>query len=137
MQRQQARASVSIFFLLLLGFGAVSLAQGVPKEPLEDVTQLTTGFSRAGEGYFSHDMKWIIFQAVPPGQEHYQMYVARLHLVEGKSPAIDTPIRISPEKSRNTCGFFSRDGKSLIFASTAGKEKPDEPSGGSQRHGRR
>src|SRR4051812_8634750 len=115
---------------------AAAVAQEAPKEPLEDVAQLTSGFSRAGEGYFSPDMKWIIFQAVPPGQEQYQMYVARLHLVEGKSPAIDTPIRISPEKSRNTCGYFSPDGKSLIFASTAGKDKPDEPSGGYQRQGR-
>lgn len=64
------------------------------------------------------------------------MYVARLHLGEGKSAGIDTPIRISPEKSRNTCGFFSPDGKSVIFASTAGKEKPDEPQGGYQRQGR-
>ena len=64
------------------------------------------------------------------------MYVARLHFGEGKSAAIDTPIRISPEKSRNTCGYFSPDGKSLIFASTAGKEKPDDPTGGYQRQGR-
>jgi Tol biopolymer transport system component len=122
--------------MVCASFAAVAAAQEAPKEPLEDVTQLTSGFSRAGEGYFSSDMKWIIFQAVPPGQEQYQMYVARLHLGEGKSAGIDTPIRISPEKSRNTCGYFSPDGKSVIFASTAGKEKPDEPTGGYQRQGR-
>jgi Tol biopolymer transport system component len=116
-------------------FAFLAAGQEVPKEPLENVTQLTSGFSRAGEGYFSSDMKWIIFQGAPVGQEQYQMYVARLHLGEGKA-AIDAPIRISPEKSRNTCGYFSPDGKSLIFASTAGKEKPDEPTGGYQRQGR-
>ncbi len=63
------------------------------------------------------------------------MYVAMLKwdgdLVRGAHP----PIRITPKNSRNTCGFFSPDGKSLIFASTAGKEKPDEPTGGYQRQG--
>jgi len=143
-QRSQRTPRRKKSFLLLFSLCSLcplwrsdqSSAQEPPKEPLEDVTQLTTGFSRAGEGYFSLDMKWIIFQAVPPGQEQYQMYVARLHITDGKSPAIDTPIRISPEKSRNTCGYFSPDGKSLIFASTAGKEKPDEPTGGYQRQGR-
>ena len=39
-------------------------------------------------------------------------------------------MRISPPNSRNTCGFFSPDGRVLIFASTAGKEDPTEPAGG-------
>src|SRR5204863_2894423 len=46
-----------------------------------------------------------------------------------------TPIRITPANSRNTCGYFSPDGKSLIFASTAGQEDPNEPSSGYQRQG--
>lgn len=134
--RSRKRSLLALFSLCALWPGSSLIAQEAPKEPLEDVTQLTTGFSRAGEGYFSPDMKWIIFQAVPPAQEHYQMYLARLHLMDGKSAAIDTPIRISPQNSRNTCGYFSPDGKSLIFASTAGKEKPDDPTGGYQRQGR-
>jgi Tol biopolymer transport system component len=44
-------------------------------------------------------------------------------------------VRISPDHSRNTCGFFSPDGGSLIFASTAGKEDPTEKSSGYQRQG--
>src|SRR4051794_33768199 len=43
---------------------------------LTNVTQLTSGFEKAGEGYFSKDMKWIIFQATPKGETQYQMYVA-------------------------------------------------------------
>ena len=42
----------------------------------------------------------------------------------GKITAIDSPTRISPPDSRNTCGWFSPDNKFLIFASTAGKEDP-------------
>lgn len=104
-------------------------------EFLTDVTQLTFGFDRAGEGYFSPDMKWVIFQATPTSEKEYQMYVARLDAGDGSAPKIGTPVRISPPNSRNTCGYFSPDGQSVIFGSTAGKEKPDEPSAGYQRQG--
>ncbi len=135
------RAGVTIIqmriaILFSLSLSSLLFAQEIPKEPLANITQLTSGFSRAGEGYFSPDMKWIIFQAVPQGEEHYQMYVARLHLAENQPAHIDPPIRISPENSRNTCGYFSPAGNSLIFASTTGKEKKDDPSGGYQRQGR-
>lgn len=103
---------------------------------LSDVTQLTGGFERAGEAYFSADGQWIIFQASPRGELHYQMYVARLRRTGNRIEGIDTPVRISPPGSRNTCGFFSPDGRSLIFASTAGKEdNPAAPPAGYQRQG--
>jgi Tol biopolymer transport system component len=111
-------------------------AAGSEADTLSDIIQLTRNFDRAGEAYFSPDMQWIVFEAVPHGRQHYQMYLARLtHTGERISGAQD-PIRISPDPSRNTCGFFSPDGKSLIFASTAGKEDPAEPSEGYQRSGR-
>lgn len=128
---------------------------------LTHVVQLTSGFDRAGEAYFSRDMHWIIFQAVPKGEKQYQMYVAPVQyaLKDHPLPAgtvvrntplpgqivipketdeiigIGQPVRISPEVSRNTCGFFSPDGQTIIFGSTAGKEKPDEPTSGYQRQG--
>ena len=103
---------------------------------LSDVIQLTSGFDKAGEAYFSPDMKWIIFQASPHGMPHYQMYVAPLKWDGDRIIGLGTPTRISPEPSRNTCGFFSPDGQSLIFASTAGKEDPTVKEGGYQREGR-
>lgn len=106
---------------------------------LSDVTQLTHGFDKAGEAYFSPDMQWIIFQASPPGMPHYQMYVAPLHWGAADAAqiaTIGTPTRISPEPSRNTCGYFSPDGNTIIFASTAGKEDPNVVEGGYQRAGR-
>jgi TolB protein len=103
---------------------------------LSDLLQLTSGFDRAGEAYFSPDMKFIIFQASPHGEEHYQMYVAPLRWENGRLAGGGTPTRISPQNSRNTCGFFSPDGQSLLFASTAGKENPDVKEGGYQREGR-
>lgn len=98
-----------------------------------DPIQLTSGFERAGEAYFSPDMNWIIFQAVPTGEKHYQMYIARLLHQGDRVSGIGHPIRISPPDSRNTCGDFSPDGLSVIFASTAGKEDQSEPPGGYQR----
>jgi TolB protein len=103
---------------------------------LPEAVQLTRGFDRAGEAYFSRDMKWIIFQASPHGEQHYQMYVAPLQWQDGRITGAGRPTRISPPNSRNTCGYFSPDGHSLIFASTAGKENPDEKEGGYQREGR-
>ena len=104
-------------------------------DTLSNIVQLTRGFDRAGEAYFSPDMKWIVFEAVPRGQVHYQMYLARLRYENGWISGADEPIRISPEPSRNTCGFFSPKDGSLIFASTAGKEDAAEPSEGYQRGG--
>jgi hypothetical protein len=121
----------------VLVIGVIHLGCARANEPcLSDINQLTDGFDRAGEAYFSPDMKWIVFQAIPPGQSHYQMYLAELKWFDGSITGIEKPIRISPENSRNTCGFFSPDGKTLIFASTAGKEDPEEPTAGYQREGR-
>ena len=47
-------------------------------ESLSDIIQLTANFDRAGEAYFSHDMRWIIFEASPHGEPNYQMYLVRL-----------------------------------------------------------
>jgi Tol biopolymer transport system component len=104
---------------------------------LADVTQLTHGFERAGEAYFSPDTSWIIFQASQKGEKHYAMYVAKLKKDPGGGiTGAETPRRISAPDSRNTCGYFSPDGEALIFASTAGKEKPDDESAaGYQRQG--
>src|SRR5216110_3089606 len=92
-------------------------------QTLSEISQLTSGFERAGEAYFSPDMKWIVFQAVPKGETQYQMYVAETKMtvedveVDPKNPergwglmkvwGIRPPIRITPRNSRNTCGFFS------------------------------
>lgn len=103
---------------------------------LSDVVQLTRGFDRAGEAYFSPDANWIIFQATPRGEKHYAMFVAKLEKQGDRIAGAGEPRRISPPGTRNTCGFFSPDGESLIYASTEGKEKGDDGTGaGYQRQG--
>src|SRR2546423_9721116 len=121
-------------FVLLAGCATTAVPQGTDERKiLTEIVQLTHSFGKAGEGYFSPDMKWIIFQAAPGAEQNYQMFIAPLHI--GQTPPAGRPIQISPHNSRNTCGYFSPDGASLIFASTAGKEDPNEPSAGYQRKG--
>ncbi len=127
---------LGILVLLLAACGCASQKDQPERELVGDPVQLTSGFERAGEAYFSPDQQWMIFQAVPKGEHNYQMYLARLRWNAGAVVGANPPIRISPANSRNTCGFFSPDGRSIIFASTVGKEIPDEPTGGYQRQGR-
>ena len=105
------------------------------EDALADVLQLTSGFAKAGEAYFSSDTNWIIFQATPKGQEHYQMYVAPLKKQGSDITGLGRPVQISPDGSMNTCGYFSPDGQSILFASTADRKLPDAPPAGYQRQG--
>jgi TolB protein len=109
----------------------LALAAGCAQMPtresdsLSDVARLTTGFDRAGGASFSSDLKWVIFQATPRGESQDQIYVARLIAPKQGSDgkiSLGRPVRITPSPSRNTSGFFSPDGESIIFASSAGRE---------------
>jgi Tol biopolymer transport system component len=102
---------------------------------LAQIVQLTSGFERAGEAYFSPDVQWVIFQAAPRGQAHYDMYVARLRRRGDAIAGLDAPVRISPDGSWNSCGYFSPDGRSIIFASTGTKGVGGAAPGGYQRQG--
>lgn len=80
---------------------------------LSHIQQLTSplmGFEKAGEAYFSTDGQTIIFQAVPAGQEHYQIYTMRL---DERIPRM-----VSTGKGACTCANFRPDGKKIIFASS-------------------
>ena len=76
---------------------------------LGNLHQVTSGLPRAGEGYFSPDGKWIVYQAYPIGYPFYQIYVQKL----GEK----VPRRISPGRGRTTCSYFTVDGKKVLFAS--------------------
>lgn len=100
---------------------ARSLAQGPVEERfLSNVRQVTHGFVKAGEGYFSPDGKTIVFQAVPEGYPFYQIYTLPLadeNDGEGGSSA-PVPRRISTGRGRTTCSYFSPDGERILFASS-------------------
>lgn len=76
---------------------------------LANARQVTFGLPRAGEGYFSPDGEWIIYQGYPIGYPFYQIYLQKL---DERVPRL-----ISTGRGRTTCSFFSPDGKTLLFAS--------------------
>ncbi len=77
---------------------------------LKNVRQVTSGFAKAGEGYFSPDGKKIIYQAVREGYPFYQIYTQPL---KGGTPRL-----LSTGRGRTTCSYFSPDGKRILFASS-------------------
>lgn len=85
-------------------------ADSIEGKYLGNIRQVTSGFVKAGEGYFSPDGKTIIYQAVPQGYPFYQIYKQPL--------AGGSPQRISTGRGRTTCSYFSPDGKHLIYASS-------------------
>lgn len=81
----------------------------------KNVQQLTFGGDNA-EAYFSYDGKWLVFQrtSAKDGIPCDQIFV-------GKVPSPGEPFTykmISTGKGRTTCGFFTKDGKHIIYAST-------------------
>lgn len=122
--------------LALLGQRPEAPAQSAEDAALEarhitNIRQVTIGFPRAGEGYFSPDGTKIIFQAYPPvpptvlyqpppNAEAYQIYMSEL-----KPDA--TPILVSTGRGKCTCAFFHPDGKSIIFGSSHLDPEADKP----------
>jgi Tol biopolymer transport system component len=78
---------------------------------LTNIRQVTSGFGRAGEGYFRPDGKAVIFQASPQKDGDYQIYT--LDLTPGA-----TPRRVSTGTGKCTCSYYHPDGRSILFAST-------------------
>ena len=81
------------------------------------VKQVTSGFPRAGEGYFSPDGQSIVYQAYPIGYPFYQIYTQKLD---------GTPLRLSPGRGRTTCAYFTPDSKRILFASSHSDPKIEE-----------
>jgi TolB protein len=112
----------------LLAFGDkpdTAAADAAEAKYLKNIRQVTSGFGRAGEGYFSPDGKSIIFQASKDPKGDYQIYTQSL--APGSEPKL-----VSTGKGKCTCSYFHPDGKSILFASTHlahedGKEKPKGP----------
>lgn len=92
----------------------------------KNIQQLTFGGDNA-EAYFSYDGKYLIFQRTSPkdGIACDQMFI-------GKVPARGEKFEyklVSTGKGRTTCGFFTKDGKHVIYASThlGGDDCPPVP----------
>ncbi|MFT3785801.1 MAG: hypothetical protein QM770_06490 [Tepidisphaeraceae bacterium] len=108
---------IALLLLALLLTGCV----GPPtkeSDTLSDIRQLTTGFTRAGQASFSPDMRWIVYQAVPPAESEYQIYISEVRYEGSRIVGLGTPLRLTPKGSRNTSACFTPDGRSLLFATS-------------------
>ena len=113
MQRFTCLIRAVVFCVTAMACSAIadepsSLAEG-EAEHLANLRQVTYGLPRAGEGYFSADGEWIVYQAYPVGYPFYQIYMQKLDERE--------PRRISPGRGRTTCAYFHPNGEQLLFAS--------------------
>ena len=95
----------------------IALADDAEAQYLSNIQQVTTGFVRAGEGYFAPDGKRIIYQAEEKatGNPFYQIFVQELETGRFR--------KISPGIGKCTCAYFRPDGKKIIYASS--HEDPD------------
>lgn len=105
----------SIIALLLPLVYAVSLASADDVESIEDryltnVRQVTDGYVKAGEGYFSPDGETIVYQAVRAEYPFYQIFTQPL---TGGEPNL-----ISTGRGRTTCSYFHPGGSRLMFSSS-------------------
>jgi Tol biopolymer transport system component len=90
---------------------SVALAEdSVEGQFLSNIRQVTSGFVKAGEGYFSPDGQQIVYQAQPLDYPFYQIYTQPL--------SGGRPKRISTGRGRTTCSYFSPDGQRILFASS-------------------
>jgi len=105
------RLLVCSWFALLFPLAAVLSAEdSIESKHLSNIRQVTDGMTKAGEGYFSPDGQWIIYQGVPREYMFYQIYKQKL---AGGEPQL-----ISTGRGRTTCSYFSPDGNKVIFASS-------------------
>jgi TolB protein len=109
---------VLILVVILTSASFVRGQDSVESNFLSNVRQVTTGFVKAGEGYFSPDGKEIVYQAQPLDYPFYQIYT--LPLTGGR------PQRISTGRGRTTCAYFSPDAQRILFASSHLDPKIDE-----------
>lgn len=115
-------ALLALTALVAVGFVAVAFADDKPAPPapspvaeheeehLANLKQVTHGFPRAGEGYFSPDGESVVFQAYPLGYPFYQIYTQKL---DGSGLRL-----VSTGRGKTTCSYFSPDGKKILFASS-------------------
>src|SRR5262249_54540576 len=110
--RQRESLMFTLMSCLLFAAGPVEDWKQQESARLKNIRQVTKGFARAGEGYFSPDMKEIIFQAEEKdtGNPFYQIFIQ--DLATGKVR------RVSPGVGKTTCAYFHPKGKKIIFAST-------------------
>jgi TolB protein len=106
--------------LLLAAIAAAAVATAAPPPRLLDLRQLTHGGQNA-EAYWSPDGKRLIFQTTRAPYECDQIFLMN---ADGSDQHL-----VSTGKGRTTCGYFLRDNRHIVYASThlAGDACPTAP----------
>ncbi len=110
----------SPFFKLAVTVPLLILAAHAQTQHLANIRQLTFGGQNA-EAYWSPEGRRLIFQSTRPPYACDQMFVMN---ADGSDVHL-----VSTGKGRTTCGYFLRDGKHIVYASThqAGDACPAPP----------
>jgi Tol biopolymer transport system component len=96
---------------VLLGSLPISAAEPEEAQLLTRVRRLTFEGRRAGEGYFSPNGRYLVFQSErEEGNPFYQIY--RMDRTTGET------VRISPGTGKTTCSFIRPGTGDVLFAST-------------------
>jgi len=98
---------VKVLALSPLLWQALCCAQSAPH--FENLKQITSGGQNA-EAYWSPDGKRLIFQSTRDGRECDQQYIMN---ADGSNVHM-----VSTGKGVTTCGYFLKDGKHIVYAST-------------------
>jgi Tol biopolymer transport system component len=110
---------VSLMTLGTLTLGvSISAAQDSSQESrfLSGTRQLTYEGARSGEGYFSRDGRYMVFQSErEPSNPFYQIY-----WMDRETGDLE---RVSPGFGKTTCAWIHPDGDRVLFAST--QQDPD------------
>jgi Tol biopolymer transport system component len=86
-------------------------SEAVESTFLSKVRQVTFDGVRAGEGYFSRNGKWMVFQSErDPANPFYQIY-----LMNRETGDVS---RVSPGYGKTTCAWIHPDGNQILYAST-------------------
>lgn len=97
--------------LILFSYSEAADFVDKPNQLIGPPRQITFEGPRSGEGYFSRDGRYMIFQSErQEGNPFYQMYV--MDLKSGKTT------RLSPGNGKTTCGWIRPDMKKAMWSST-------------------
>src|SRR5210317_157067 len=100
----------SILLLLLFAYAASAQEiENLENKFLKNTRQLIYEGNRSGEGYFSDDGRYLIFQSEREAENpFYQIYI-----LDFETGDIN---RVSPGHGKTTCAFFQWNGERVMFA---------------------
>ena len=111
--KQEKMRILSIVFLgILLSINLISQeTENLETQFLKNTRQLIYEGNRSGEGYFSDDGRYLIFQSErEPENPFYQIYI-----LDFETGDINL---VSPGYGKTTCSFFQWNGERVMFASS-------------------